>query len=198
MKNRKTYRLALLALFIAIEITLVFTPLGYIQLGAIQPTTCHVPVILAGLILGRRDGAIMGVVFGLSSILYGTMMPSPASLFFSPFYSGNILSGVVALLPRILLGYGAGALFEVFKKKDINENVRVIATAVIMTVAHTIMVLGLIYVFFGHLYAETFNLEYGSLLKTFVLSIFSTNGLFEIALAALICWPVYKAISLIK
>ncbi|NLZ75344.1 MAG: ECF transporter S component, partial [Erysipelotrichia bacterium] len=40
MENRnKTYKMAILALFIAIEIVLVFTPLGIIPIGPIQITT---------------------------------------------------------------------------------------------------------------------------------------------------------------
>ena len=195
MRKQKISRLALLALFVAIEIILVITPLGYIQIGTLQPTTCHVPVILAALLLGKTEGAIMGLVFGLSSMIYGTVVPSPASLFFSPFYSGNILSGVVAVVPRIIFGFLAGWLNEVLLKAKFNDHLRVILTAVLATVAHTIMVLGLIYVFFGELYASTFGLDYSTLLKTFVLTLFSTNCLFEILLAALISWPVVRAVE---
>ncbi|MBQ4253885.1 MAG: ECF transporter S component [Erysipelotrichaceae bacterium] len=195
MRKQKISRLALLALFVAIEIILVITPLGYIQIGPLQPTTCHVPVILAALLLGKADGAIMGLVFGLSSMIYGTVVVSPASLFFSPFVSGNILSGVIAIVPRILFGFLAGLLNEIFQKANFNKHLRVILAAVLATVAHTVMVLGMIYVFFGELYASTFGLDYNTLLKTFALTLFSTNCLFEILLAALISWPVVRAVE---
>lgn len=195
MRKQNINKLALLALFIAIEIVLVVTPLGYIQLGTLQPTTMHVPVILAALLLGKKEGAFMGLVFGITSMVYGTLVPSPASLFFSPFYSGNVLSGVVAVLPRVLFGFIAGWLYEVFKKKNLNKHLSVILAAVLATAAHTVMVLGLIYVFFGRLYAETFGLEYATLFKTFALTLFSTNCLFEMTLAALISWPVVRAVE---
>ena len=44
MKNHKTQYMAFMAMFLAIEIALVLTPLGYIQLGIISATTMHIPV----------------------------------------------------------------------------------------------------------------------------------------------------------
>ena len=49
MKNHKTQYMAFMAMFLAIEIALVLTPLGYIQLGIISATTMHIPVIIAGI-----------------------------------------------------------------------------------------------------------------------------------------------------
>ena len=47
MKNHKTQYMAFMAMFLAVEIALVLTPLGYIQLGIISATTMHIPVIIA-------------------------------------------------------------------------------------------------------------------------------------------------------
>ena len=68
MKNKKTKDLILYAMFIAIEMLLVFIPfLGYIPIGPLRATTLHIPVIIAGIILGKKGGSIIGLVFGLSS-----------------------------------------------------------------------------------------------------------------------------------
>ena len=53
----KTRDLVEMALFAAIIVILAFTPLGYIPLGVITPTTVHIPVIIAGIILGWKKGA---------------------------------------------------------------------------------------------------------------------------------------------
>ena len=50
----KTRDLVEMALFAAIIVILAFTPLGYIPLGVITPTTVHIPVIIAGIILGWK------------------------------------------------------------------------------------------------------------------------------------------------
>lgn len=67
----KTRDLVEMALFAAIIVILAFTPLGYIPLGVITPTTVHIPVIIAGIILGWKKGAFAGFVFGLTSFFKG-------------------------------------------------------------------------------------------------------------------------------
>ena len=85
MKNHKTQYMAFMAMFLAIEIALVLTPLGYIQLGIISATTMHIPVIIAGITLGKKAGAQLGFVFGLTSMLNATFRPLPTSFVFTPF-----------------------------------------------------------------------------------------------------------------
>ena len=58
----KTRDLVEMALFAAIIVILAFTPLGYIPLGVITPTTVHIPVIIAGIILG-----LLVLIFGFES-----------------------------------------------------------------------------------------------------------------------------------
>ena len=98
MKNKKTKDLIFYAMFIAIEMLLVFIPfLGYIPIGPLRATTLHIPVIIAGIILGKKGGMIIGLVFGLSSLFYNTISPTVTSFVFSPFISGSILSAIVAI-----------------------------------------------------------------------------------------------------
>ena len=52
LTNEKTYDLVVLSLMIAIEVILILTPLGYIPIGGIRATTLHIPVMLAGILLG--------------------------------------------------------------------------------------------------------------------------------------------------
>jgi len=61
--KKKIQRLTLAAFFVAIELIMGFTPIGYIPVGALNITTMHLPVILAGIIAGPAFGAGMGFVF---------------------------------------------------------------------------------------------------------------------------------------
>lgn len=95
--RKKTKFLVLLTMFCSIEVVLMFTPLGFIPLGPIRATTLHIPVILAGMLLGVKGGAITGLVFGLGSVLINTITPTITSFVFTPFYSlgeyhGNLMS----------------------------------------------------------------------------------------------------------
>lgn len=199
MKNRKTQYLAFMALFLAIEIVLVVTPLGYIQLGVINATTMHIPVIIAGIALGRKAGAQLGFVFGLTSMLNATFRPGPTSFIFSPFVtvagmSGNWKSLIIAFVPRILTGYLAGLVYELLQKRNVNTNVCSIAASVIGTLTNTVLVLGGIYLFFGSQYAQILNVAYQALVGI-ILTIVATNGIGEMILASISSLLICKAIA---
>ena len=119
----KMKRITYLTLLITIEIVLASVPfLGYIPLGFVNATTLHLPVIVAGMILGKKEGAIVGFVFGLSSLLKNTFSPNLTSFLFSPFFSvgnvqGNFASVLIALLPRMMIGVLAGCVYPLFENR---------------------------------------------------------------------------------
>ena len=87
MKSKKTQYMTSMALFLAIEIILVVTPLGYIPIGPLNATTMHIPVIIAGIVLGKKAGAELGFVFGLTSLIKATIQPGITSFCFSALLS---------------------------------------------------------------------------------------------------------------
>ena len=121
-KKSETQRLTLAAFFVAIEIVLTTTQLGYLPIGPISITTMHLPVILAGIILGPGYGSVIGAVFGLTSVLNATFRPGLTSFCFSPFISignvsGNFASLLIAFVPRIFLGWFSGVLYRILNGK---------------------------------------------------------------------------------
>lgn len=199
MKSKKTQYMTFMAMFLAIEIILVVTPLGYIPIGPLSATTMHIPVIIAGITLGKKAGAQLGLVFGLTSLIRATLQPTVTSFCFSPFVTVGNISGdwrsiIIALVPRILLGYLAGLVFEILKNKIKNENIAIISGALVGTITNTVLVLGGIYLFFGNNYADAINVAYSSLLAM-LLGVVATNGVVEAILAAIVVLLVYKAIK---
>ena len=198
MKSKKTQYMTSMALFLAIEIILVVTPLGYIPIGPLNATTMHIPVIIAGIILGKKAGAELGFVFGLTSMIKATIQPGITSFCFSPFVtigtiSGNYKSLLIAFVPRILLGYLAGLIFEIMKNKG-RENSGVLAGALVGALTNTVLVLSGIYVFFGNAYASSLNVAYSGLIGL-LLGVVTTNGILEAILAAVVSLAVYKAMK---
>lgn len=198
MKSKKTQYMTSMALFLAIEIILVVTPLGYIPIGPLNATTMHIPVIIAGIILGKKAGAELGFVFGLTSMIRATIQPGITSFCFSPFVtigtiSGNYKSLLIAFVPRILLGYLAGLIFEIMKNKG-RENSGVLAGALVGALTNTVLVLSGIYVFFGNAYASSLNVAYSGLIGL-LLGVVTTNGILEAILAAVVSLAVYKAMK---
>ena len=198
MKNNRVANMAILSLFIAIEVVLTLTPLGFIQLGPIRSTTLHIPVILAGLLLGYKQASIIGLVFGCLSVMTNTFMPTPTSFIFSPFYTfgefnGNLCSLVIAILPRMLFGCISLFVFNSLKKLK-NTSIIVFLATCIGSISHTMMVMGGIYVFFGPQYAAAKAITFDKLLNL-IYVVITTNGIMEMFVGAVIVTGAYKALE---
>ena len=197
MKTKKTKTLTLCALFIALEVMLASTPLGFLKLGIIGATTLHIPVIIAAITLGKGAGAGLGFVFGLTSVINATVNPTPTAFVFSPFMEfagvrGDYRSLIVAIVPRVLVGFLAGLTYEKLRKK--NGTLAINAAAAVGTLTNTVLVLGGIYLFFGQSYASAMNVAYDALIGI-MLTIVATNGVAEIVLAILVSLPICKALQ---
>ena len=195
--NNHTRRFTYLTLFVTIEIVLAIVPfLGYVPLGFINATTLHIPVILAALLLGKKEGMIVGLVFGLSSLIKNTTTPNATSFLFSPFFSlagvnGNFGSILIALVPRIMIALVAAVLFKILIKK-INENLSVAIAAFVASFANTALVMAGAYFIFGEAYANAVGIPMAGL-GAFIMTVVFTNGIAESLIAAVICPIVYKA-----
>ena len=196
MNNQKTKNLAFISLFIAIEILMVMVPfLGFIPIGPLRATTLHIPVIIAGIVLGKEKGAGIGLVFGISSLIINTIQPTITSFVFSPFISGSILSALIAIVPRILIGYVAGWIYELLKEK--NDYLAMITGSFLGSITNTFLVLGGIYVIFGSEYASALVNSFSELLP-YLLGIITTNGILEAIVGTIIAVMVSRILIKIK
>ena len=200
--EKQTKFVILVATFISIQVVMTLIPfLGFIPFFAIAITTLHIPTILAGILLGAKGGAIMGLTFGIMSVVNATIRPGLLSFMFSPFapapvgFSGNPLSLVVALLPRILLGVVASLIYQLIrnkgwelklsKQKDLKLGAATIA-AVISSMLHTFMVLSLWVIIFTDPLATALELDGLGGVLAFTSGIIVSNALFEAILAGVL------------
>lgn len=195
MKQKQTHDLVLISMLIAVEMVLMFTPLGYIPLGVIRATTLHIPVILAAIILGYRGGIILGLVFGITSILINTFAPTATSFVFSPFYrvgefSGGFPSLLIALVPRMMIGVVSAFVYEKLSTK-LPHTLTASIASICGALTSTVLVLSGIYLFFGESYAAVRNIPYQTLISV-LMSIVFTNGIMEAILAAAIVTPLSR------
>lgn len=193
MKNRKTKNLAFMSLFIAIELLMVMVPfLGFIPIGPLRATTLHIPVIIAAMTLGKEKGAGIGLVFGLSSLLINTISPTVTSFVFSPLISGSFMSALIAIIPRMLIGYISGWIYE--KWQWHRRTVVMTVSAMMGSLTNTVLVLGGIYLIFGSQYASSIGQSYQQLLPYF-LGIIMTNGVLEAITGTIIAVAVTKILQ---
>ncbi len=196
MKNvsSKTVGMIQVALFAALIMIMANTPLGYIPLGFMNATTIHIPVILGAILLGPKKGAILGFVFGLSSFIKSIITPNLTSFVFNPFYSvgevhGSFGSIIICFLPRILVGVLPYFIYKAFyhflKSKKSGQYISLGAAGVAGSLTNTILVMGLILVFFKDSYAAAIG-EATTAIYGVVAAVVVTNGIPEAIIAAII------------
>ena len=202
--RNSTRKLALMALFSALIVLMAFTPfLGYIPLGFTRATIIHIPVILGSLMLGPSKGAILGVVFGLTSLINNTINPTVTSFTFSPFYSGgNLWSLVICFIPRILIGVVAYYVYKALcllwkaagkQKNNLFDIVSLGAAGLLGSMTNTVLVMGLIYYCFGKSYAAAKGIGFEALYDV-ILGVVAVNGVLEALVAAMITAVVCKVL----
>ncbi len=196
MNKTKTQNLTYLALFMAIEVVMIMVPfLGFIPIGPLRATTLHIPVIIAAIVLGRKQGCYVGLVFGLCSLVMNTVQPTATSFVFSPFISGNLLSAVVAIVPRVMIGFVAGSIYDLLKNK--NDLLAMGAGSFLGALTNTVLVLGGIFVLFGSQYANAIGKSYNALMPYFM-TIVTTQSLLEAVVGSIIAVAVSKAVLKVK
>ena len=112
MKKEKltSKKLVTAAILGAITVVLSLTPLGLIPLGLINATTMHIPVIIAAIVEGPLVGALVGLIFGISSLANAIIRPNPVSfVFYNP---------LISIVPRILIGLISYYAYNALKEKD--------------------------------------------------------------------------------
>lgn len=196
--KQKIQRLTLAAFFVALEVLMAFTPIGYIPVGALSITTMHLPVILGGILVGPAFGAAMGFVFGFTSFIRATFEPGVTSFVFSPFItvggiSGNFNSLIICFVPRILLGLCSGLLFRALAKHCKGKAVPCMVSAGVCTMMHTFLVLGGILVFFAKEYAAALNMNMTGIYALLMATI-TSNMVLEMILAIVTIPVLYRAL----
>ena len=184
MNKNNTLKLTQMALLIAIQLILSFTPLGFIILpGLVSITIMHIPVIVGGIVMGPLYGGILGLVFGLLSMYKATTAAtSVVDQAFSPFLSGApVQSVIMCIVPRILLGVLAALIFRALSKHLKSQGVSIAVSAGLATVSHTVLVLGCLWALFD-----------GLALQDVFLTIVTLNGLLEIAVVVLVAVAVCR------
>ena len=205
--GKKSLQTAQLALFSALIILLAFIPgIGYIPLGVTRATIIHVPVIIGSIVLGPKMGAVLGGVFGLTSLISNTLTPTVTSFVFTPFFEGaglggNPLSLVICFVPRILVGvvpyFVYKGVIKLLNKIKGKETVSLITAGICGAMTNTILVMGMIYLFFGESYAKAKEISYDALLGV-ILGIIGVTGVLEAITAAVLTCVICKVLFKIK
>ena len=201
-----TMSMVQVAIFGAIICIMAFTPfLGYIPLGFTRATIIHVPVIIASLLMGPKKGGVLGFLFGLTSFINNTINPTATSFVFTPFYSVGEISGgigsiIICFIPRILVGIVPYFVYKLVLRLSSEKtrsrgvsNIGLILAGISGALVNTILVMNLIYLFYGDAYIKASE-KAVSLGYMVILSIIGINGVPEAIVAGILTLCVGKVL----
>jgi len=171
MERKQTRKIVTTGLLAAIACLLGATHWGFIPwVGGVSLTILQIPAIIAAILEGPLSGAIVGLVFGIFSMVQAAVAPSgPTDVWFT--------NPLLAILPRLCIGPAAWAIYQLLKRW---KTVGLIAAGTVGSFTSTglvLLVIGLL----GYLPWEVLG------------GIVVTNGLPEMIASALITPAVVGA-----
>jgi uncharacterized membrane protein len=132
---KNTRNLVITALMAAIAILLGWTRWGFIPwFGGVSLTIMYVPVIIAAIIVGPVSGLIVGLIFGVFSMIQAGLAPNgPTDVWFT--------NPLLSVLPRLFIGPVAWAVGKALKRWP---TVSLAVAGAAGSLTNTVLVLGMI------------------------------------------------------
>lgn len=168
----------------AVSAIMAITPLGYLPwFGGASLTIMHIPVIIAAVLEGPIAGTVVGLVFGVTSLIKAATAPvGPLDpLFANP---------LVSILPRLFIGLAAWLAYKAFRGKMAPLAAGV--AGAFGSIVNTILVLLALGLTASKQLSGAFGIE-AKALPAVLASLALTNGLVEAAAAALFTSSVVSA-----
>lgn len=191
-KNQKadTVYMVEMALLIAVILIMAFTPIGYIRTLGLEITLIVVPVAVGAVTLGPAAGAALGAVFGITSFIqcFGISLFGAALLAINPIHTF-----IVCVLPRTLMGWLTGLLYQGFFKCGPLKKGALALANLCCPLLNTLFFMGTLVLFFyqtEYVQGIAVGLGAGNFL-TFIVLFVGLNGLVEAAA----CFVAGSAVS---
>jgi uncharacterized membrane protein len=135
MSQDRTRKIVITGALGAISCLLGITHWGFIPwFGGISLTIMHIPVIIGAVLEGPFVGAMIGLIFGIFSMIQAAVAPTaPSDVWFT--------NPLLAVLPRLFIGPVAWLIWSALKRWQIPA---LIASGIAGSLTNTFLVLGMI------------------------------------------------------
>lgn len=135
MVQERTRKIVIIGVLSAISIFLGMTRLGFIPwVSGASLTIMQVPVIIGAVLEGPIVGFVIGLVFGIFSLIQAAVAPTgPADVWFT--------NPLLSILPRLFIGPVAWLIYRGLKRWEIPA---LIAAGVGGSLTNTVLVLGMV------------------------------------------------------
>lgn len=187
--NNKTQKLALVSILTALIVVMAFTPIGYLKILSVAITFIPIPVAIGAIILGPSYGALLGAVFGITSLIqcfgldpFGTNLMSVNPIF----------TAFLCIVPRIMMGGFTGMIYKALNNKIKNQIVTYGISAFSGGFLNTVFFVAFLILLFGN--SEVFK-DYNGNILTIVTSLVTINAVIEWIACLFLGTAVAKALS---
>ena len=190
-KTNKVHQMTQLALLMAITLVMAYTPLGYFRTPLLSLSFLTVPVAIGAILMGPVTGAILGMVFGLTS--------------FADAFTGGGMKGILltinpvycfftTVLARLLCGLVCGLIFCALNRAFHGKKAAYVLAALSCPAANTLFFMGGIMLFYYHTdYVQGLCATYGVANPVaLILAMVGFQGLIELV----VCGAVTAAVSI--
>ncbi|NLY43261.1 MAG: ECF transporter S component [Clostridiaceae bacterium] len=195
-------QITIVGVLAAITVVLGQSGLGFLVIPGLPAkiTIMHIPVIVGAVLEGPVVGALVGLLFGIFSIIQNMLVPTALSFAF--------LNPLVSVLPRVLIGITAYYSYNAIKFRSdeltlrflgkafklLSEGLRIGIAAAVGTITNTVGVLGMIYLLYAAPFAELNNVSV-SKAGTIIMGIGITNGIPEVVAAVIITTTIVLSLK---
>jgi len=135
MTQDRTRKIVITGIMGAIAVFLGVTRWGFIPwFGGVSLTIMHVPVIIGAVLEGPIVGLLIGLIFGVASLIQAAVAPNgPGDVIFT--------NPVISVLPRLFIGPAAWLIWTLLKRWPF---VGLIIAGLVGSLTNTLLVLGAI------------------------------------------------------
>lgn len=198
--NPKVGKLVRMSILVAIIFLLAFTPLGYLVIGPIAATTIQMPVVIGAVMMGPVSGAVLGLFFGLSAIVKVITMPG-ADLFATTILNYNpFLYAVIAIVPRVLMGWLSGLLGAGLKRVPALQGNRSMVgygiTGFVGSMLNTLLYLGSLWLLASSIVAEFYGIDISGV-GALVMGVAVSAGIPEAVVSCVVVAAICRAMRAI-
>jgi uncharacterized membrane protein len=194
-KRVNTRYITELGLFIGVILLMKLTGLSSIPVGPLVMTFTMIPIAVGAMLLGPLAGTILGTFYGFLSLydaITGKSLMTAAFFAVSP-----VLTVLLCIGTRALVGYLTGLLFRVFQKLDRHRIWSYFAGGLLAPMLNTILFMGFIVLFFYHTeFVQNLAANKGAVNPLmFVVLVVGVQGLIEWATGLVIGGAVAKGVA---
>jgi uncharacterized membrane protein len=186
--------LVTLALLSALLVIMAFTPLGYLNIGALAITFNAIPVAIGAIALGWKGGAVLGAVFGLTSFSQCFGSSPLGTLLFS---ISPTMTFAQCVLPRVLMGICVGLIFSALSKTKLKKEFSFAVSGFFAAFLNTVFYMSSLMILFSDsdfIQDKWQSIAPGKNVVLFVAAFVGTNAIVEAVSATVITLGVAAAL----